>query len=162
MKKIRLAFDLDGILVDKPPLIPKKLLERLFKGKQKGLHYRFPETKIEQSIRKISHFYLFRPPIKKNIILLKKLARNRKYDLYLVSSRYSFLEKETRAWLKKKKINQCFNQVILNLNNQQPHLFKEKQIEKFKIGIYLEDDPLITDYLEKNLPHVKVCQTIKE
>lgn len=152
-KKIKIAFDLDGIIIDKPPLIPKKLLEWLFRGSGRaGLHYRFPTTKFEQWIRKLSHFWLFRPPIKKNIEFIKKLAKNSKYELYIISGRYSFLEKETKKWLEKRGIDGVFKKVFINLSDKQPHLFKEEKLREIKADIFVDDDYLLADYLaEKNI-----------
>lgn len=152
---MKIAFDLDGVIVDKPPLIPKKLLERLFRGKNKnGLHYRFPGSKLEQRIRKISHFYLFRPPMRKNIKFIRRLAQDKKYELYAISGRYSFLAKETAIWLEKRKINGLFKKTFINLENQQPHLFKERILMRIKPEIFIDDDCLLVDFLRlrhKNL-----------
>jgi len=149
-RRIRIAFDLDGVIIDKPPFIPKKLLEWLFRGPRKdGLHYRFPTTKFEQWIRKLSHFWLFRPPIKKNIEFIKNLAKDPKYELYIVSGRYSFLEKETKKWLEKWKLTGIFKEIFINLKNEQPHLFKERILKKNGIQIFVDDDELISLYLSK-------------
>ncbi|MBN1262748.1 MAG: hypothetical protein JW991_00130 [Candidatus Pacebacteria bacterium] len=155
-KKIRLGFDLDGVIVDKPRLVPKSLLERLFKGSQKGLNYRFPGNGLEQVIRRLSHFYLFRPPLKGNIKVIRKIKRKRRTVLYLISSRYFFLEKETRIWLKKRKIDDLFDGFILNLKNEQPHLFKERMIKKLKLDYYFEDDPLIVGYLKSRIKKTRI------
>lgn len=155
MKK-RVGFDLDGIIIDKPPLIPKKLIEWFFRGSQENLNYRFPKTKIEQLIRKFSHFYLFRPPIKKNIALIKKIHQQKKHDLYLVSSRYSFLQKETQFWLKKRKIDGLFEKIYLNTEDSQPHLFKEKKLKRLELDFYFEDDELIVDYLDRKLKNIQI------
>ena len=163
MKKIKIAFDLDGIIIDKPPFVPKKLLERLFRGGGKnGLYYRFPKAKFEQWIRKISHYYLFRPPINKNITFIKKIAKERNYELYIVSSRYSFLKKETENWLKKKELTGLFKKVFLNLNDAQPHLFKESVLKELKPDIFIDDDSLIADYLNNRLPTIRIYYYSKE
>lgn len=147
--KIRVAFDLDGVIIDKPPLIPKKLLEYLFRGNHdiNHLHYRYPKSKLEILVRKLSHFYLFRPPIKKNIDFIKNLAKDPKYEIYIVSARYSFLENETANWLKKRKIDHLFEKVIINLENKQPHLYKEEKLKAIKPLVFVDDDWLLADYL---------------
>ncbi len=156
MKVEKIAFDLDGVFINKPPLIPKKLLERLFRGKNKnGLHYRFPHSKLEQKVRKISHFYLLRPPIRKNIEFIRRLAQDKKYELYAISGRYSFLEKETDIWLEKRKIKGLFKKIFINLENKQPHLFKEEKLKENKIDIFVDDDGLLADYLAgKNIAKI--------
>ena len=156
-KKIKIAFDLDGVIIDKPPFIPKKLLEWLFKGPRKDeLHYRFPATKFEQWIRKLSHFYLFRPPIKGNIAFIKRIAKDKRYEPYVVSGRYSFLKRETKIWLEKRKLDGIFKEIFVNLKDEQPHLFKEKILKKLKVDIFLDDDSLLADYLTSRLINTKV------
>jgi uncharacterized HAD superfamily protein len=156
-KKIKIGFDLDGTLVDKPFLIPNSLIQWLFKGHRKGLDYRFPKTKLEQFIRRLSHFYLFRPPIKLNLKFLKKIANNKDCRLYLISSRYSFLKKETRVWLEKRAIKNLFQKIELNHQDQPPYLFKEKKLRQLGVEVYFEDDPAIAGYLKKKLPRTKIC-----
>lgn len=156
MGKIRVGFDFDGVIVNKPPLISKKLVEILFKGCRKGLHYRFPGSKIEQLIRKLSHFYLFRPPFRKNLELIKELGKKEGYKLYLVTSRYSFLEKETYNWIKKRELNNIFSKYILNTKDEQPHVFKKEALKKLNLDYYFEDDPLIVDFLGKEIRGLEV------
>jgi len=155
-KKIRLGFDLDGIIVDKPPLVPKKMIERLFKGSKESLSYRFPKSKLEQFIRKLSHFYLFRPAIRRNIVLIRNLKQLKNYQVFLISSRYSFLAKETKLWLKKRRIANIFKEIYLNTENEAPHLFKEKMINKLRINYFFEDDHDIVNYLRKKLQKTEV------
>lgn len=155
-KKIKIAFDLDGVIIDKPPLIPKKLLEWLFREGEKDIFScRYPQGKVNQSLRKISHFYLFRPPIKKNLVFLKKIAKDKKIELYVVSSRYSFLNKETKKWFEKRGIDGLFKKVFTNNNDLLPHLFKEKVLKELKPDLFIDDDKDIINYLKEKIPDVK-------
>lgn len=157
-KKIKVVFDLDGVIIDKPPLIPKKLLERLFKGKETvKLHYRFPKSKFEQLIRKISHFYLFRPSIKRNVEFVRKLSNDSGYEIYIVSGRYSFIKTETEIWFKKRNIEGIFKKVFLNLENEQPHLFKERKIKEIGADIFVDDDCRLADFLAGSLKTKIYC-----
>jgi hypothetical protein len=156
-KSVKIAFDLDGVIVDKPPLIPKKVLEWLFRGNVgHQLHYRFPGTKIEQIVRKLSHFYLLRPPIRENIAFVNEIARKPEYELYIVSGRYSFLKPETEKWLEKRKINHLFKMIYLNLTDDQPHLFKERKLKELKADIFVDDDEVLCDYLAQKLKATKI------
>lgn len=163
-KNLKIAFDLDGVIVDKPPLVPKALLERLFKGGGSNkLHYHFPHSLLEQFIRKLSHFYILRPPIKNNISFIKEIAKNGQYELYVVSGRYSFLEKETETWLEKRKLKGLFKNIYLNKGNEQPHLFKEKILKEIKPDIFIDDDEAIVDYLCHKIKGSRIyCFTPKE
>lgn len=154
---MKIAFDLDGVIIGKPPLIPRKILERLFvAGGKDSLHCHFPSSKLNQKIRQLSHFYLLRPPIGENIEFLKKAAKSQKVALYVISSRYSFLAKQTKIWLEKRKIDGLFKEIHLNLNNEPPHLFKERKIRELGIDIFVDDDPVLCRYFKQNLPQTKV------
>jgi len=155
-KIIRFGFDLDGVIINKPPLVPKVLIEWFFKGGQKGLHYRFPTTVLEQQIRKLSHIYLFRPPIRKNINTIKQFHKQKGWWFYLITSRYSFLEKETYLWLEKRKVSKLFKKVCFNRKDEQPHLFKEKKLKELEIDVYFEDDRSIANYLRRKTERVKI------
>lgn len=163
-KKIKVAFDLDGIFIDKPPLVPKSLLEWLFKGSlSHRLHYRFPRGRGEQLVRKISHFYLFRPPLRQNLCWLKKLSSDENFVFFAVSGRYRFLQKETEIWLEKRGLKPLFKEVFLNLGNEQPHLFKEKVLKEIKADIFVDDDPLLADYLAQKLGTTRIyCYSRKK
>lgn len=163
-KIIKIAFDLDGVVIDKPPFVPKKLLEWLFRGGKKDIFScRYPDHKLDQTLRKFSHFYLFRPPLKKNLSFLKKMAENPGNELYIISSRYSFLMKETKSWFKKRKIDGLFKKVFLNEKNLSPHLFKESILRELRPDIFIDDDVLLIQYLQnKQLPIKFFCySTIK-
>jgi len=157
MGKMKIAFDLDGVIADKPPLVPKELLEWFFKGhNSSALSYRFPRYRLEQLIRKLSHFYLLRPPIKENLALIKEMACQKKYELFIVSGRYSFLESETYLWLKKRGLDKTFKKVYLNLQDEPPHLFKEKVLKDLKPDFFIDDDAALIAYLKSKLKKTKI------
>lgn len=156
-KQIRLAIDLDGVIVDKPPFVPRAILEFLFKGDLKEkLNYRFPISRWEQLLRQASHFYLFRPPIRDNLDFLKNNLGRGKFRLYVVSARYAFIKKQTSDWLSRQKIDHLFEEVFLNSKNQQPHLFKEEVLIKLKPDIFIDDDRLLVNYLAEKTPKLKI------
>ncbi len=140
---MNIGFDLDKVLVNYPPLIPDGLIDRLYKKKIKGeLVYRFP-SKPEQGIRKISHLSFLRPKIKKNIDFLLTIPKD-KNRLFLISSRFKFLQPETEALTKKLGLNNIFEKMYFNFENKQPHTFKNEVLEKLKLDIYVDDDfPLL-------------------
>lgn len=153
----RIGIDLDGVLIDKPPIIPKFAIEALYRARaDNGIKYRFPATKFEKSIRWLSHAPILRPPIKANVKYIKTLSKNKKYKLYIVSSRYSFLRDRTYRWLKANGLATSFEKVYLNKGDEQPHLFKERVLKKLKPDIYIDDDLPLSNYLKKRLSKVNV------
>lgn len=154
-KRIRIGFDLDGVIIGKPFFIPQILMEKLVRRKvDHQLEYRFPESKYERLIRYLSHHPLFRSPINKNIELIRELSKSDRYELYVVSSRYSFLEGRTKEWFKYYKLRNFFKEIYINLKNEQPHLYKERMINKLKLNAFIDDDKPLLEYLKRNVKGV--------
>lgn len=151
---MRIGFDLDGIFVDKPPMVPKIVIEWLYRGRDHTLAYRIP-SRPEQFVRKVSHMKMFRPPIKQNIRFIKQ-QKLLKHTLFLISGRFGFLQKETEAILRAHVIDGMFSKVMLNIDNEQPHLFKEKILKKLKIDLYVDDDLRLLEYLQQTCPKTKL------
>jgi uncharacterized HAD superfamily protein len=153
----KIGFDLDGVIINKPPFIPAFLMEFLVRAhNNKDLSYRFPKTKLEKLVRWVSHHPIFRPPIKKNINLIHELYKNKNYELYVVSSRYSFLDKRTKQWFDYYCLDGLFKKIHINLKNEQPHLFKEGMIKKLNLDVFIDDDLLLLNYLKKREKKVKL------
>lgn len=133
-----IGLDLDGVLVGLPPLTSPGIIETLYKDqKSEKLKYRFPGP-LEQKIRRLSHLPFVRPPIEPNCSTVKNSSS--KYDLYLVTGRYKFLEDLTYTWLKKYNLYNSFKEIYINIDNKQPHIFKSEIIAKLKLNVYIEDD----------------------
>lgn len=147
-KIIRVGLDLDGVIINKPPAIPKRVIEWLIRSHTNHQKkYRFPKTKLEQWVRIKSHHWKLRQPLNQNLRAVQNLAESKKYNIYFVSSRFSFLKAQTKNWFKYYFPNFDYKKVFLNRENKQPHLFKEKMIKKLKLDYYFEDDPLTIRYL---------------
>lgn len=150
---MNIGFDLDKILISNPPLIPSWLMSKLYGEKANGsLSYRFP-GKMEQVIRKMSHAPLLRKPLFNNIKLLVRMKKSRpQQKLFLISSRYSFLQTETENLVKRLQFKKIFNEMYFNFSNQQPHLFKESILKKNNVDKYVDDDLPLLEYLAKKFP----------
>ncbi|MBL7078459.1 hypothetical protein ISS42_02280 [Candidatus Shapirobacteria bacterium] len=158
-KIIRIGVDLDGVVVNKPPIVPKKLIEWLIRSHTNHeKKYRFPKTNLERWIRIQSHHYKLRPPLSKNLQAIKNLEKLKSFEVFFISSRYRFLANQTRQWFKNYFPQFDYKKVFINLENQQPHLFKEEMIRKLKIDYFLEDDQRTISYLRKRS---NLCPIIK-
>jgi uncharacterized HAD superfamily protein len=156
-KILKIGFDLDGVIIDKPPIIPKFIIEGLVRGKRnKGISYRYPKYKIERWVRWLSHHPLLRPPIKENLIRIEELYKADRFKLYIVSSRYSFLEQRTEEWFNYYKLKKLFKEIHINKSDLQPHEFKEKMIKKLKLNVFIDDDLPLLEYLKKKLKNVEL------
>lgn len=149
-----IGFDFDKIFIDYPPLLPPILFDRLYKKKDNGiLLYRIPSYP-EQIGRRLLHLPFLRPPIKENLAFLKSIPKD-KNKLYLISSRYKFLEKETTRLVKKYALDKTFDKLYFNYENKQPHLFKDDVIQKLHLDLYIDDDLSLIKHVAKNNPKTK-------
>jgi hypothetical protein len=151
---MNIGFDLDKVFINTPPFIPKAIIEKLYKKKDNGiLLYRMP-GKPEQIIRKISHLPLLRPAMKENLEFLQSISRD-KYKLYLISSRFKFLESSTSRIIKKYKFEKIFKAMFFNYSNEQPHIFKNRIIRNLKLDYYIDDDLSLLNYVAANNKNTK-------
>lgn len=152
---MKIGFDLDRVFIDYPPFVPYKLIDWLYKNHNtKQLSYRIPASVLEQFIRKITHLKPLRPPIKPNINFIQNFPSH--HTLYLISSRYKFLEKITYKLLKKYELSNLFSSIYLNTDNEQPHLFKERTINNLKLDLYVDDDLQLLQYLKDHCLKTKL------
>lgn len=162
-KKQKIGFDFDRVLVNYPPLIPEIVIDKLYKNglipnkkcqNNENLKYRFPGN-FERKVRILSHAPFLRMPIKKNLKSLMRIAETNDVDLYLISSRYSFLKQRTNALVEKHKISRYFKKLCFNFEDKQPHIFKNEVIKKEAIEKFIDDDLDLLLYLEKQNPNIK-------
>lgn len=156
MKQVkRIGFDFDKVFVNYPPLVPSIFINRFYKKRTTGNGeplYRIPGT-FEKYIRVFSHYPLFRHAIKTNIETLAKISQ-KNLDIYLISSRFSFLKKRTNSWIKKHNIKKFFKEMFFNFGDEQPHLFKNRIINKLHLDIFVDDDLDLLQFLSKKNPHI--------
>lgn len=149
---MNIGFDFDKVFVGYPPLVPSWLIDKLYKKRDDIiLSYRIP-GKIEQTFRQFTHFPIFRQPIKLNLTHLEELSQLGEHDLYLISSRFGFLEKQTSALTKRLGFQKIFKEMYFNYSNEQPHKFKDRIVKKLKIQRYIDDDLSLINYLAKENP----------
>lgn len=151
---MNIGFDLDKVFIDYPPIFPSILFDKLYKKKDNGvLIYRIP-SKPEQLVRRALHYPLLRPPIKNNLEFLKSIPKD-KNKLYLISSRYKFLEGITNQLVKKYQLDTIFDGLYFNYENKQPHLFKNEVIKGLDLDLYIDDDLSLINYVAKHNKNTK-------
>ena len=115
---MKIGFDLDRVFINTPPFIPNAVINKFFKERDNGiLLYRIP-SRPEQLFRKALHLPFFRQPMKDNFATLQKLAKGNKHQLYLISSRFKFLEPETQQLTKKYSLGNIFDKLYFNYENK--------------------------------------------
>ncbi len=148
---MNIGFDFDKIFINTPPFIPDALIDKLYKKKDNGiLLYRIPSYP-DQLLRRLTHLPWFRPPIAENISFITSLPKG-KNKLYIISSRYRFLEGETNRLIKNYHFDKIFDGIYFNFANEQPHEFKDKMIKKLSIDKYIDDDLSLLKYVAAKNP----------
>jgi hypothetical protein len=146
---MNIGFDFDKVFIDYPPGIPDYLFDKFYKKKANGvLLYRIP-SRPEQLLRKLTHLPFLRPVIRENLIVLKRISKKNN-KLYLVSSRFGFLEQRTTQLIKKHGFDQLFDGLFFNYQNEQPHLFKSTVIKKLQLDLYIDDDLHLLRYVARH------------
>jgi hypothetical protein len=152
---MRIGFDLDKIFINTPPFVPITIINKFYKKRDNGiLLYRIP-TRSEQLLRKATHVPLLRPPIQQNLTFLRELAKDKNNHLYLISSRFKFLEPETEQLVKKYGLDKVFEKLYFNYENKQPHQFKNEILQKLHLDIFVDDDLSLVRYVAKDNPKTK-------
>lgn len=152
---LRVGFDMDGVLLYNPARIIRPLIslvKRLFLHKKK-LKFYYPKT---------SHEKLFWRFVHKSSIFnasglseITRLVKEGKIEAYLITARYNFLGDSVLKWVKKNNLNETFKGVYFNAEDEQPHEFKDRMINKLKLDMYVEDNFDIVEHISKN-PKVEV------
>lgn len=142
MKKqiLKVGFDLDGVLLYNPTRIARPFIvfiKRLFFNDEVD-KFHFPDTKFQQFIWSILHkSSLYIVPAYQDI---KKLIVDKKIEAYIISARYDFLEDDFKKWIKKIDGKSYFKDFYINLNNEQPYVFKKKVIKNLGLDVFVEDN----------------------
>lgn len=148
-KQPRVGFDLDGVLLYNPIRIARPIIsviKKLF-VKKKGLHFYSPQTPWEKQLWQLFHkSSIFIAP---GLDEIKILIKDKKIKAYIITARYSFLKHDLDKWLKKMKVNKYFSGIYYNQKDEQPHLFKERMIEKLNLDVFVEDNWDIVNYLSQ-------------
>jgi len=137
---MNIGFDLDKIFINFPPFVPSKIIDLFYKERTNHeLKYRIP-SKAEQIIRIFSHHPLLRFPITQNLNYLNNLALANNNKYYLI---------------KRYRLDKIFKAMYFNYENKQPHQFKNEVIGKLNLGMYVDDDLQLLEYLIDKNPKTK-------
>lgn len=156
-KKLRVGFDLDGVLLYNPARVARPLVA-VFKRyilQKKKTKFFIPKSKPQKMFWMFLHYSSFIPA--SGLDEIRKLAHNDQIEAYIITGRFSFLERDFMRWVK--RINgksNHFKEVYLNKKNEQPHLFKKRMIEELDLDVFVEDNWNIVQQLRQQKSKVKV------
>ena len=152
MKKTVIGLDFDGVIVYNPLRLARAPIT-VFKRqilKIKKLTFFVPHYPWQIKLWKIIHYSSYFPA--NGLEQLRSLAQNPNVELHLITARFDYLSDHIQDWLDKNGVTPLFKTININVHNEQPHLFKERLIKKYRLDYFVDDNLNIIEYLE---PRVK-------
>jgi uncharacterized HAD superfamily protein len=150
-KPLRIGFDFDGVIAYNPARIVRAPVS-YFKKKIFKVHklsFFYPKNSFERWVWTILHDSSLFPAY--GVDLLKEMTSSSKIEAHLITARYSFLDKSLYKWLHRYGLTPYFKSITLNSENEQPHLYKQKTIERLKLDYFVEDNLDIVKHLDKTV-----------
>jgi spore coat polysaccharide biosynthesis predicted glycosyltransferase SpsG len=150
--KIKVGFDLDGVLLYNPARVFRPitvaLKELLPKKKNDAIHFYYPKNFYEKLLWRVIHLSsLF---IAEGLSEINVLAKEKKIEAYIITSRYDCLKDDFERWLKKMDAHLIFVDSFHNAKDLQPHIFKEQKIKELGLDYFVEDNWDIVRHINKN------------
>ena len=157
-KIIKIGFDLDGVILDNPSRIFRSLISRSKKAHlfpRKELEFYHPSSSWEQFLWLMIHKSSFR--LANGFDDLEKLVLSHKnIEIYVVSARFACLKNDTLKWQKIINRKNIFKAIYFNDQDEQPHFFKKRMIEKLELDYFVEDNWDVASFLAKNQKNAQV------
>lgn len=153
-RPLRVGFDLDGVLLYNPARVFRPVtiqLKKILKNKSakdETVKFYYPKSSLEKLIWKIVHWSSLFPV--DGIEEIKKLAKDHKAEVFIVTSRYDCLKEDFQNWLKKMDIREYLVDAYHNKYDIQPHKFKEQKIKELDLDYFVEDNWDIVQHINKN------------
>jgi hypothetical protein len=146
-KRLKVGFDFDGVIAYNPFRIVRPILAFLKKDVLgvKKLKFWYPRHRWQQIFWIILHESSVFPA--NGIDQFKTLVSNGTIEAHLVTARYSFLDGHLFRWLDRHKLRKYFKTINFNKRDEQPHLFKERLINKHQFDVFVEDNLDIVKHL---------------
>lgn len=158
-KKIKIGFDLDGVILYNPSRFFRSLISRSKKAHlfpRKELEFYHPSSNLENLLWILVHKSSFK--LAGGFSDLEKLVLDpdNKLEVYIVSARFSCLKNDAAKWQKVFNRKNIFKAVYFNDHDEQPHFFKKRMIEELKLDYFVEDNWDVASYLANNQKKVQI------
>jgi hypothetical protein len=163
VNKLRVGFDLDGVLLYNPARIVRPIIAQLKKKQiafnRRELEFYVPQPGPQQLFWELLHksSMCLAPGFKQ----LVKLKEEGAIEPYLITGRFGHLQANFENWKKKMQADEVFVNCYMNGKNEQPHLFKERLIKELQLDVFVEDNWDIVRYLDEQcrLRDGQICAT---
>lgn len=150
-KKVNIGVDLDGVVAQHSLggfwVLMRRMKESLLLSSNS--HYYYPSTKIERLAW--CQINRSRIPFTQDKKVISEIANYKKAELYLITSRFKFLEDLTHEWLGYYGLGKLFKTIQINVNDEDPYIYKENAIRKFKLDIFVDDDLEVLRHLKRHV-----------
>lgn len=156
-KIMKIGFDLDGVILVNYSRVLRSLISRSKKAHlfpRKELEFYHPNSLLEKFLWQLIHKSSFK--LASGFTQLEKLALAGKIDIYVVSARFACLANDTAKWREVINRKNAFKGIYFNDQDEQPHLFKKRMIEKLKLDYFVEDNWDVAAYLAKSQKKVQI------
>jgi hypothetical protein len=148
-KELKVGFDLDGVILYNPARIIRPIMHTIKSSifKKKKVSFYVPKTKLEEFIWYLAHksSFITAPGLDE----LKDALSENKFKAYIVTARFHSLRHDFLGWMKRINADQYFAGYFHNQEDEQPHIFKKKMIEKLNLDVFVDDNWDIVQYLKK-------------
>lgn len=154
-KKIRVGFDMDGVLLYNPLRTGRPIISFIKKYflKRKTTKFYLPKPGLETFVWTVIHkSSMF---MADGVEKIKSMIRENKIEAYIVTGRYSSLKGDVDYWFNKINKENLFHQCFYNDGNEQPHAYKERMIEKLDLEYFVEDNWDIVSHLNNYIQKTK-------
>jgi len=151
-KKLKVGLDFDGVVAYNPFRIvraPIAWWKRHVLG-EKRLSFYYPTNALTKLMWTVLHDSSVFPA--KGVGLLQTMVEEGIIDVHLITARYSFLDDHLDRWLRKHKLTTLFTSININHRDEQPHIFKSRLVEQYKLDYYIEDNLDIVRHITQQLP----------
>lgn len=157
--KLRVGFDLDGVILYNPIRVLRPIASFFRFLKPYLFHERsdsfyFPNSDLERFIWRQLHKTSY--TVADGFSDVARLAKKGAFDAFLVTSRYEFLKPDFEYWVKKLRAPTIFKGWYYNKANLQPNIFKRTIIKKLDLDYFVEDNWGVIQKLNGSLKSVKI------
>ena len=141
-QKIKIGFDLDGVLLSNPSRVLRSLISRSKKAHlfpRQELEFYHPDSLLEKTLWRLVHKSSFR--LAQGFEELERLTHeHNKFELYIISARFACLKTDTAKWQKIVNRANIFKAMYFNEQDEQPHLFKKRMLQTLALDYFVEDN----------------------
>lgn len=151
-KKIKIGLDFDGVVAYNPFRVvraPVVLLKKMIFG-IRDTKFIIPHTPAQRWIWALMHetSYFLAP----GIDVIRMMKKSGRFEFHLITARYNFLQTGLYRFLRRYEIESLFETITMNVQNEQPHMYKKRVVQEKNLDYFIEDNLDIVHALSEKVP----------